>query len=304
MKRREFLAMFAGAAADIAYPRRSHGQPRATPVIGFLSSLSEARAEAQLTNFRRGLSEVGFAEGRNLTIDFRWSEGRYELLPAMADDLVRRDVNLILARGPPAALAARASSTSIPTVFVVGFDPVAGGLVASLNQPGGNATGVTLMTAPLGQKRLELLREIAPKAGAVALLANPVSPDAARKSSTSRTLRVRSGSNSSDSTPPISPRSRRPSRGSSNSDPMPSSSVRTLSCWTSATRSPRSRRSFAYPPSIRSGNLPRPAGSSVMERASATPIDKRAFTPARFSRERSRPTCPSCNRRRSSSSSI
>jgi putative tryptophan/tyrosine transport system substrate-binding protein len=181
MKRREFLAMFAGAAADIAYPRRSHGQPRATPVIGFLSSLSEARAEAQLTNFRRGLSEVGFAEGRNLTIDFRWSEGRYELLPAMADDLVRRDVNLILARGPPAALAARASSTSIPTVFVVGFDPVAGGLVASLNQPGGNATGVTLMTAPLGQKRLELLREIAPKAGAVALLANPVSPDAAQE---------------------------------------------------------------------------------------------------------------------------
>jgi putative ABC transport system substrate-binding protein len=178
MKRREFLALTAGAAASL-WPGLSRAQPRAVPVIGFLSALSEARAVSQLANFRRGLSEIGFLEGQNLTIEFRWSEGHYELLPAMAKDLVGREVNLILAQGPPAALAARATTTAIPTVFVVGFDPVAGGLVASFNQPGGNATGITLMTAPLGQKRLELLREIAPKAAVVALLANPISPDAA-----------------------------------------------------------------------------------------------------------------------------
>jgi putative tryptophan/tyrosine transport system substrate-binding protein len=178
MRRREFLALIAGAAA-IVWPRLACAQQRAVPVIGFLSALSEARAAPQLASFRRGLNEAGFTEGQNLAIEFHWSDGRYDQLPAMAADLVRRAVTLILAQGPPAALAARASTTTIPTVFVVGFDPVAGGLVTSLNHPGGNATGITLMTAPLGQKRLELLREIAPKAGVVALLANPISPDAA-----------------------------------------------------------------------------------------------------------------------------
>jgi len=176
MRRREFIIILGSAA--LAWPRLLRAQGKA-PVIGFLSALSEARAAPQLAGFRRGLNEVGLMESQNLAIEFRWSDGRYDQLPAMAADLVRRPVDLILAQGPPAALAAGAATTTIPIVFVVGFDPVAGGLVRSFNQPGGNATGFTLMTAPLGQKRLEILREIAPNAAVVAMLTNPISADAA-----------------------------------------------------------------------------------------------------------------------------
>jgi ABC-type uncharacterized transport system substrate-binding protein len=149
------------------------------PVIGYLSALSEPQVANQLGGFRRGLNEVGFVEGQNVTIIYRWADGQYDRIPAMAADLIRRQVTLILAQAPPAALAARAATTDIPIVFVVGFDPVAAGLVVSFNRPGGNATGMTLMTAPLGQKRLELVRELAPKATVLAMLVNPVSPDAA-----------------------------------------------------------------------------------------------------------------------------
>jgi putative tryptophan/tyrosine transport system substrate-binding protein len=148
------------------------------PVIGYLSALSEAQVAHQLSAFRRGLSEVGFVEGHNLAVEYRWANGKFDQLPAMAADLVRRPVTLIVAQAPPAALAARAATATIPKVFVVGFDPVAAGLVASFNRPGGNATGMTLITAPLGQKRLELLRELAPKAAVIAMLVNPFSPDA------------------------------------------------------------------------------------------------------------------------------
>jgi putative ABC transport system substrate-binding protein len=125
------------------------------------------------------LSEAGFADGRSVTIDYRFADGQYERLPAFAGELVGRPVSLIVAAGPPAALAAKTATTTIPIVFVVGFDPVAEGLVASFNRPGGNATGIFLITALLGQKRLELARDLNPKVSAVAMLVNPVSPDAA-----------------------------------------------------------------------------------------------------------------------------
>jgi putative ABC transport system substrate-binding protein len=175
MRRREFITLLGGSAA---WPLAARAQQPAMPVIGYLSALSEGPAAALLAAFRRGLNETGFAEGRNITIEFRWAEGQYQRLPAMAAELVRRPVSLILAQAPPAALAAKAATTTTPIVFVVGFDPVGVGLVASLNRPGGNATGMTLISPALGQKRLEMLREIAPQASVIAMLVNPVSPDA------------------------------------------------------------------------------------------------------------------------------
>ena len=176
MLRRDFIAGVVGSAT--AWPFAAYAQQPALPVIGYLSALSEASVPDQVAVFRRGLTEVALMEGRNVMIEYRWADGQYDRLPAMAADLAHRPVNLILAQAPPAALAVRAATTTIPIVFVVGPDPVAAGLVASFNRPGGNATGMTLMTAPLGQKRLEILRELVPKATVVAMLVNPASPDA------------------------------------------------------------------------------------------------------------------------------
>jgi putative tryptophan/tyrosine transport system substrate-binding protein len=176
MKRRDFISLFGGAAA--AWPLAAGAQQTATPVIGYLSALSEKQAVPQLNAFRRGLGETGFIEGKNIQVEYRWTEGHYERLPAMAAELIGLPVSLIVAQAPPAALAAKAATTTIPIVFVVGFDPVGSGLVASLNKPGGNATGMTLISVALGQKRLEILRDILPKASVVAMLANPLSPDA------------------------------------------------------------------------------------------------------------------------------
>jgi putative tryptophan/tyrosine transport system substrate-binding protein len=175
MRRREFLGALGGAA--VAWPVVTHAQQPKMPIIGYLSSLSEAQAVPQLAAFRRGLKEVGFVEGQNVAIEFLWADGQYARLPAMAADLVRRPIALILAQAPSAALAAKAATTTIPIVFVVGVDPVGSGLVENFTRPGGNATGMTLMTAPLGQKRLELLRELAPKSSVIAMLVNPTSPD-------------------------------------------------------------------------------------------------------------------------------
>jgi putative ABC transport system substrate-binding protein len=175
MKRRKFITLLGGAAA--AWPLAVRAQQPAMPVIGYLSALSEAQVAAQLAAFRRGLNETGFTEGRSVAVEFRRAEGQYHRLPVMAAELVRLPVSLILAQAPPAALAAEAASRTIPIVFVVGFDPVEGGLVASFNRPGGNATGMTLLSPALGQKRLEILRDLAPKASVIAMLVNPISPD-------------------------------------------------------------------------------------------------------------------------------
>jgi putative ABC transport system substrate-binding protein len=175
MRRRKFITLLGGAAA---LPFATRAQQPAMPVIGFLSAISKNSIVDQIAKFHRGLNETGFVDGQNVTIEYRWAEGQYERLPAMAAELVRRPVSIIVAQAPPAALAAKAATTSIPIVFVVGFDPIAAGLVDSFNRPGGNATGMTLITGPLGQKRIELVRELVPKATAVAMLANPFSPDA------------------------------------------------------------------------------------------------------------------------------
>jgi putative tryptophan/tyrosine transport system substrate-binding protein len=176
MRRREF---FGALGAAVAWPLFVRAQQPAVPVIGFLSSFSETQSMRPIANFRRGLNDNGFTEGQSVTIEFRFADGRYDRLPALAAELADRRVDLIFAAAPPAALAAKAATTSIPIVFVVGFDPVTAGLVASLSRPGGNATGITLYSNPLAQKRLEVLLELAPKASLIAMLVNPASPDTA-----------------------------------------------------------------------------------------------------------------------------
>jgi putative tryptophan/tyrosine transport system substrate-binding protein len=175
MQRRDFIRLLGGAAA--AWPLAARAQQPAVPVIGYLSALSEGQAALQLAGFRRGLNEYGFVEGQNVSIEFRWADGHYDRLPGMAADLVRRPVTLIVAQTPPAALAAKAATT-IPIAFVVGFDPVGGGLVASLARPGGNITGLSLQQTDVAGKRLGLLRDLAPKSSVIAMLINPISPNA------------------------------------------------------------------------------------------------------------------------------
>ena len=175
MRRRDFFKVIGGGA--VAWPLAARAQ-QPTPVVGFLSAVSQTQTAHLVAAFRRGLKETGFVEGSNVVIEYRFADGQYDRLPAQATELVRRAVDVIVASGPPAANAARVATASIPIVFVVGLDPVAAGLVASFNRPGGNATGITLVSGPLGQKRLELVREFAPKATDVAMLVNPLSPDA------------------------------------------------------------------------------------------------------------------------------
>ena len=176
MNRREVIAAL-GAVLACAPPSRA--QQAAKPVIGVLSSRSLDDSVEMLAAFRQGLSEVGFFEHQNVAIEYRWADGQYERLPAFAADLVRRQVATILAVGSvPSPLAAKAATSTIPIVFVIGGDPIKFGLVASLSQPGGNVTGVTVMSGTLTAKRLELLRELAPKLGVIACLVNPSSPEA------------------------------------------------------------------------------------------------------------------------------
>jgi putative ABC transport system substrate-binding protein len=176
MRRREFIGLLGGAAT--IWPLAARAQQPALPVIGFLHSATPDLNTRFVATFREALSERGYVDGRNTTIDFRWAEGQYNRLPALAADLVRRQPAVIVAFGPPAAMAAKAATATVPVVFTAGVDPVGVGLVASLNRPGGNVTGIYIFAGALEAKRLELLSEMIPRASLIAVLVNPADPQA------------------------------------------------------------------------------------------------------------------------------
>ena len=178
MKRRAFITLLGGAAAAWPMGAQAQQQP-ALPVIGYLGAESPAAFASRVRAFRQGLSETGYVEGRNVAIEFRWAEGQHDRLPALAHDLTGRPVNVIVAPGgAPAALAAKSATTTIPIVFEMGADPIAMGLVGTLNRPGGNLTGVTSLNVQVTPKRLEILHEVVPTAAVIAVLLNPTSPTA------------------------------------------------------------------------------------------------------------------------------
>jgi putative tryptophan/tyrosine transport system substrate-binding protein len=175
-KRREFITLLGGAAV---WPLAARAQQPAMPVIGYLHSGSPSPYALLVSAFRQGLEETGYVEGRNVAIDFRWAEGRYQQLPALAADLVGRRVAVIVTQGgDPPPLAAKSATSTIPIVFTSSSDPVKLGLVASLNRPGGNVTGFWVYTSLLGTKRFEMMRQLFPASTLIAILVNPNNPNA------------------------------------------------------------------------------------------------------------------------------
>jgi putative ABC transport system substrate-binding protein len=177
LKRRDFITLVGGAAATL--PLAAFAQQRTTPAVGFLYANTRESIEPYVTPFRKGLGEAGYVEGQNVAIEYQYAEGNFDRLPALMADLVSRKVNVILALGAVVAVTAKQAATTIPIVFYMGEDPVSLGLVPSFNRPGGNMTGVATLSSEVMAKRLEFLRELAPRADAFAVLVNPKNPNAA-----------------------------------------------------------------------------------------------------------------------------
>jgi putative tryptophan/tyrosine transport system substrate-binding protein len=180
MRRRDFIALIGGSGIAFQVPARAQQSAKETenPLVGFLGLTSPQDFAQELAAFHRGLGELGFIDGRDVRIDYRWAQGRFDQLPALATDLTRQRLSVLVATGTPAsALAAKAATETIPIVFVSGADPVQMGLVPNFNHPGGNVTGVYFLTAALEPKRLELVRELVPNTRVIAVIVNPNSPD-------------------------------------------------------------------------------------------------------------------------------
>ena len=303
MRRREFITLLGGAAA--AWPIAARAQQPAMPVIGFLHAVSPVGFTERLRDFRLGLKDAGYVEGENVTIEYRWAENQLDRLPALAAELARRQVAVMVTLGGTApAIAAKALNTTIPVVFAVPEDPVKLGLVTSLGRPGGNLTGINFFTGELVAKRLELLRELVPAAARVAMFVNPANPAraelAVKEAETAGRamglqIRVFNVSTSSEINAAFATLGRdRPDALLVSPDPF----------FVGRRIQLANLHAMRYPRRIRCATRSRLAGSSVTEPMLRTPIVKSASILAASLRARSPQTCRSCSQSSSSWSSM